>query len=246
VEKQLYGNTIYVESNTTVGVERMHIPDGFLSPELCALMYVVSILSLALAWRGARRTLPHSLVPVIAVSSAFVFVSQMLNFPIMFGTSGHLVGGTFLAMLLGPHAAVISMSIVLLIQALFFADGGVFTFGANIFNMAVIGGLSYYLVKFLSGISQSRRWRAASVFIASWSSIVLGALACALEIGVSPMFASAGGVKVTVPAMLFWHVIIGIGEAAITTTLVSQLYRVNPSLLSGLSMLRGSAYERGY
>jgi len=228
------------------GVKRMHIPDGFLDPYLCVLTYIISLVSLMWAWRGVRRTFSRSLVPVIAVSSAFVFVGQMLNFPIVYGTSGHLVGGTFLAMLLGPHAAVISMSIVLLIQAIFFADGGISTFGANIFNMAVMGGLSFYIVKLLSGYTSSPKRLSASVFTASWFSIVLGALACAIQIGVSPMFTSAGGVMVTVPAMLFWHIIIGIGEAAITTTLVSQLSRISPAVLSGLTMLRGIAYERRY
>lgn len=224
----------------------MHIPDGFLDLPLCVLMYVVSSGFLAWAWRGVRRAFPRSSVPIIAVSSAFVFVSQMLNFPIVYGTSGHLVGGTFLAMLLGPHAAVISMSIVLLIQAIFFADGGILTFGANIFNMAVIGGLSFYMVKALSGHSLSQKWLSASVFMASWSSVVLGALACAIQIGISSTFASVGGVMVTVPAMLFWHMIIGIGEAAITTALVSQLSRISPAVLGGITMLRGLTHERRY
>ena len=134
----------------------MHIPDGFLDPYLCVLMYIITLVSLAWAWKGVKKTFPRSFVSIMAVSSAFVFVGQMLNFPIVYGTSGHLVGGTFLAMLLGPHAAVISMSIVILIQAVFFADGGISTFGANIFNMAVIGGLSFYVVKLLSNSSSSQ------------------------------------------------------------------------------------------
>jgi len=224
----------------------MHIPDGFLDLYLCVLMYIIALVSLRWAWRGMRRTLPRSFVPVMAVSSAFVFVAQMLNFPIIFGTSGHLVGGTFLAMLLGPHAAVLSMSIVLLIQAVFFADGGISTFGANIFNMAVIGGLSFYIVKILSNSSSGQKRFSMSVFVASWLSVVLGALTTAVQIGVSSVFASAGGMMVTVPAMLFWHAIIGFGEAAITTTLTSQLLRVEPTMLNGFAMLRGVTYERHY
>jgi cobalt/nickel transport system permease protein len=224
----------------------MHIPDGFLDPYLCVVMYILSLVSLAWAWRGLKRTFSRSLVSTIAVSSAFVFVSQMLNFPIIFGTSGHLVGGTFLGMLLGPHAAVISMTTVLLIQAVFFADGGISTFGANIFNMAVIAALSFYIVKFLSGPAPSSRRLSMSVFVASWLSIVLGALACAIQIGVSSPFASVGGLMVTVPPMLFWHTIIGIGEAAITTSLVSQLSRVGPTMLNGLTMLRGAPHEKHY
>lgn len=217
----------------------MHIPDGFLDPYLCILMYVLAFAFLVWAWKGVQKKFPRSFVPIISVSSALVFAAQMLNFPIVYGTSGHLVGGTFLAVLLGPQASMISMSIVLLIQALFFADGGILTFGANIFNMAVIGGLSFYLVRLISGSTpQNSKRFLTSVFIASWFSIVLGSLACAVQIGISSMFASAGGLLVTIPSMLFWHVIIGVGEAAITTTLVSQLSRIKPPILSGLDMMR--------
>jgi len=224
----------------------MHISDGFLDPYICVLMYIVALVSLTWAWKGVRRKFPRSFVPVMAVSSAFVFVGQVLNFPIVYGTSGHLVGGTFLTMLLGPHAAVISMTIVLLIQAVFFGDGGISTFGANIFNMAIIGGLSFYIVKLLSSSSSNKKRFAVSVFVASWFSIVLGALATAIQIGVSSMFANVGGLTVTVPAMLFWHVIIGVGEAAITTSLTSQFLQIKPTMLNGLTILRGLTYERRY
>ncbi|MEM0313052.1 MAG: energy-coupling factor ABC transporter permease, partial [Candidatus Bathyarchaeia archaeon] len=171
---------------------------------------------LAIAWRKAKSIYNQSLTPLLAVSSAFVFVAQMLNFPITYGTSGHLVGGTFLAVVLGPYAAILSMTIVLLMQALFFADGGIFTLGANIFNMAVIGGLSFFIIKIISGGNERGMKFYFGLFVASWLSIVLGALACGFEIGLSPVFSSAGGVAVTVPAMLFWHILIGLGEAFIT------------------------------
>lgn len=222
----------------------MHIPDGFLSPAICALMYAVSIGFLVWSWRKARATYSRSLAPLLAVSSAFVFAAQMINFPIVYGTSGHLVGGTFLSMLLGPYAAILSMTIVLLMQALFFADGGVFTFGANVFNMAVIGGLSFFLVKLLTKNSKRSSWLFLSVFIASWLSVVLGSLACGLQIGFSPVFSDAGGTAVTVPAMLFWHALIGLGEASITTTLISQLHRLQPTVLNGLAILRGRQGEK--
>jgi cobalt/nickel transport system permease protein len=215
----------------------MHIPDGFLDPYVCVLTYIISAIFLFWAWRKMKATYPRAAVPLLAISSAFIFVAQMLNFPIAYGTSGHLVGGTFLAILLGPHAAMLSMTIVLLIQALFFADGGISTFGANILNMAIIGAISFYFVKIAAGSSTSRKRLLASVFAASWISVVLGALLCGLEIGVSPIFASAGGLLVTVPAMLFWHTIIGVGEAAITTSLISQLVLVRPTVLNGLAIL---------
>ena len=222
----------------------MHIPDGFLSPAICALMYATSAGFLVWSWRKARATYPRSLAPLLAVSSASVFVAQMINFPIAYGTSGHLVGGTFLSMLLGPYAAILSMTIVLMMQALFFADGGIFTFGANVFNMAVIGGLSFFLIKLLTRNPKRSGWLFRSIFFVSWLSVVLGALACGLQIGFSPVFSEAGGIAVTVPAMVFWHVLIGLGEAAITTTLVSQLHRLQPAILSGLTILRGRQSER--
>lgn len=221
----------------------MHIPDGFLSPAICALMYAISIGFLVWSWRKARATYPRSLAPLLAVSSASVFAAQMINFPIAYGTSGHLVGGTFLSMLLGPYAAILSMTIVLMMQALFFADGGIFTFGANVFNMAIIGGLSFFLIKLLTRNPKRSGRLFSSVFIVSWLSVVLGALACGLQIGFSPVFSEAGGIAVTVPAMVFWHVLIGLGEAAITTTLVSQLHRLQPTILSGLTILRGRQSE---
>jgi cobalt/nickel transport system permease protein len=217
----------------------MHIPDGFLSITICILMYAASIGFLLWAWRKVKNTYSTSVAPLLAISSAFVFAAQMINFPIMYGTSGHLVGGTFLAVLLGPYAAILSMTLVLMMQALFFADGGLTTFGANVFNMAIIGGLSYFVVKALAHESKSSSRFFLSVFAASWLSIVGGALVCGLEIGFSPLFADAGGILVTVPAMLFWHVVIGLGEATITATLLTQLIRMPSTVLPMFTTFRG-------
>ena len=233
------GNTIVQK-----GVTRMHIPDGLLSIEISILMYAIAIPVLMWSWKKAKAAYPKSLAPLLAISSAFVFAAQMINFPIANGTSGHLVGGTFLAMLLGPHAAILGMTIVLLMQALFFADGGIFAFGANVFNMAIIGGLSFFLIKMLTRNTSSKGRIFFSIFLASWLSVVLGALACSLQIGFSPVFSSVGGIAVTVPAMLFWHILIGLGEAAITTTLITQLWRLQPAVLGGIKILMGEEYGR--
>ena len=158
----------------------------------------------------------------------------MINFPIALGTSGHLIGGTFLAVLLGPYAAMLSMTIVLLMQAFFFADGGILAFGMNAFNMAVVGGLSFFLIKlFTRGHDGGRRF-IPSVFAASWISVMIGALLAAFE--VSPAF--AGGIAVTVPSMLFYHAIIGLGEGAITAVLISSIQRMRPTIMGGLSLLK--------
>jgi cobalt/nickel transport system permease protein len=217
----------------------MHIPDGFLSLSICVLMYIVSMGFLFWAWKKAKNSYSSSMTPLLAVSSAFVFAAQMINFPILYGTSGHLVGGTFLSVLLGPYAAILSMTIVVIMQALFFADGGISTFGANVFNMAIIGGLSFFLVKALTQESKSNRRFFISVFISSWISMVLGALVCGLEIGFSPLFSAAGGIVVTVPAMLFWHILIGLGEAIITATLLTQLKRMPSTVFSSFTTLQG-------
>jgi cobalt/nickel transport system permease protein len=147
----------------------MHIPDGFLSVGISVLMFIISISVLSWSWRKAKATYSKSLAPLLAISSAFVFAAQMINFPIAYGTSGHMVGGTFLALLLGPYAAVFGMTIVLLMQALFFADGGLLSFGANVFNMAIIGSFSFFILAFCSlGSSRVRfRDRVLSRFFAS-------------------------------------------------------------------------------
>ena len=216
----------------------MHIPDGLITnaPSIAAAvaMWIVSLTFLAWSWKKAKATYSHSITALLAISSAFVFAAQMINFPIAFGTSGHLVGGTFLAVLLGPYAAMLSMTIVLLMQAFFFADGGILALGMNAFNMAVIGGLSFFLIKlFTRGSAGSRRF-IPSVFVASWLSVMTGALVAALE--VSPAF--SGGVVVTVPSMLFYHAIIGLGEGAITAVLISSIQRVQPAIMGGLTLLK--------
>jgi cobalt/nickel transport system permease protein len=217
----------------------MHIPDGFLSIIICILMYVIAMGFLIWSWRKVKAEYSSSITPLLAISSAFVFAAQMINFPILYGTSGHLVGGTFLAVLIGPYAAILSMTIILMMQALIFADGGLTTFGANVFNMAVIGGLSFFMVKAFTQKSRNKGRLFLSIFAASWLSVVLGALAAGLQIGFSPIFSDAGGIIVTVPAMLFWHVLIGLGEASITAILLTQLNRLQSPLLASFAALRG-------
>ncbi len=217
----------------------MHIPDGYINPITATVMFAISITFLAWAWKKVKTEYPQSFVALLAISSAFVFAAQMINFPIIYGTSGHLVGGTFLAMILGPYAGMLSMTIVLMMQAFFFADGGIIAFGANVFNMAVIGISGFFIVKLLTRKSTNPRRFASAVFLASWLSVMLGSIACAVEIGFSPAFAGAGGVAVTLPAMLLWHAFIGLGEGAITTTLVVSLQKLQPTIVAGLSLMRG-------
>ena len=217
----------------------MHISDGLIlnntSIILAIIMWALSIGIFAWSWKKAQQTYTRSITALLAISSAFVFAAQMINFPIAFGTSGHLVGGTFLAVLLGPYAAILSMTLVLGMQALFFADGGIVAFGMNMFNMAIIGGLSYFLIKAFTRKNSSQKWFISSVFTASWISVMLGAVITSFEI--APAF--SGGLAVTLPSMLLLHGVIGVGEGAITTVLVTSIQRLNPTILGGLSLLKG-------
>jgi len=216
----------------------MHISDGLILNDtsiiLAIIMWVVSVCILAVSWRKANQIYTRSIAALLAITSAFVFAAQMINFPIVFGSSGHLVGGTFLAVLLGPYAAILSMTLVLGMQALFFADGGILAFGMNLFNMAIIGGLSFFLIRILTNKNKSHKWFLSSVFISSWVSVMLGALLTSFEI--APAF--AGGIAVTLPSMMLFYGIIGLGEGAITTVLVTSIQRLNPTILGGLSLLK--------
>jgi cobalt/nickel transport system permease protein len=216
----------------------MHVPDGFLNPYLCVIMYVVAALFIVWAWKGAKRTLRKSFVPLIAVSSAAILLVQMVEFPAAGGASTwHIMGGTILAMVLGPFGTIISMTITLVIQAAY-GDGGISTFGANIVNMAVIGGLSFYLVKALNRKSISGKRLAASLFAAAWISNVLTALAVGIDIGLYPMVGSVGGLAVTIPTMLILYVPTGFAEGIVAASLIVPLSRIKAIKLYGVSLLR--------
>ena len=218
----------------------MHIPDGLIiTNEPLSIvgaigMWIISFIFLYWSWKKAKITYSKSITALLGISSAFIFAAQMINFPVIFGTSGHLVGGTFLALLLGPYAAILGMTIVLIMQAVIFADGGILAFGANVFTMAIIGGLSFFLIKLLMRNSSNKKRLVSSVFISSWLSVVLGAIVAGLII--SPAF--PGGILTTVPAMLIYHALIGVGEGAITAVLVSSLQTIQPTIMSGITLLK--------
>jgi cobalt/nickel transport system permease protein len=200
----------------------MHIPDGLiitnepLSIFGAIAMWIISLTILYWSWKKAKTNYSHSITAILGISSAFIFAAQMINFPIIFGTSGHLVGGTFLAALLGPYAAILGMTIVLIMQAVIFADGGILSFGINVFTMAIIGGFSFFIIKLINRKSDNKSRLASSIFLASWISVISGALLAGVII--SPAF--PGGILMTVPSMLIYYAIIGIAEGLITTILV--------------------------
>jgi cobalt/nickel transport system permease protein len=202
-------------------------------------MFIVALVFLVWAWRSVKLTLKKSFVPLVAVVSATLVVVQIFEFPVAGGGSTwHFMGGTFVTMVLGPYGAIISMTITLIIQALALGDGGITSFGANVFNMAVIGGLSFFVVKCLLNQSYSKKRLAVGLFVASWLSNVLTALAVGIEIGIYPLAGQIGGVLVTIPAMLVWYVPTGLIEASVTPLLILPLSRTNAVKLHGLEMLR--------
>jgi len=212
----------------------MHIPDGFLSAPVLATSWAGSLFGIGYALKKARELLKDKTVPLMGVMAAFIFAAQMLNFPVLGGTSGHLIGGVLAAVTLGPFCGAIVLSLVLIVQCLIFQDGGLTALGANIFNMALIGTIgSYYIYVFLK-VTLFKKNMLPAVFIASWLSVVFAALFCAFELafsGVSPL-------KIVLPAMVFVHIFIGIGEAFITTLVVGFILKVRPDLIYGNGGLR--------
>jgi cobalt/nickel transport system permease protein len=200
----------------------MHIPDGFLDAKAALATAGLSAAGLGTALRQARLHLPRRSVPMMGLAAAFVFAAQMLNFPVAAGTSGHLVGAVLVAVLLGPAAAVIVVSAVLIVQCLLFADGGLSALGANIFNMALVGSISGYAIySAMHKVFPGPRGRLAAVAFASWCATVLAAVCCAGELawsGTVPWSA-------VLPAMAGVHMLIGLGEAAITAMVIAALDR---------------------
>ncbi|HEY9626689.1 MAG TPA: energy-coupling factor ABC transporter permease [Coleofasciculaceae cyanobacterium] len=208
----------------------LHIPDGFLSLPVSLVTWVIAIALIATALGRVKGEHQERTVPLMGVCAAFIFAAQMINFPIPGGTSGHLLGGTLAGVLLGPWAGTLVMTVVFIVQAALFQDGGLTVLGANIFNMGLIGTFGgYYLYKALRSTLGFNSWRGMSiaVAIASWTSVVLASVATALQLAIS------GTVSLTVAlvAMLGWHILIGIGEAIITLIATSYVWRVRPDLL---------------
>lgn len=214
----------------------MHIPDGFLSPEVAAATAVVSAAAVAYGLRRADRELDDERVPLLGVTAAFVFAVQMLNFPVAGGTSGHLLGAALAAVLLGPWLACLVMAVVLTAQAFVFADGGISALGANILNMGVIGALlvGFLMVWARHLIPRTRTGFLAVVAGGAWIAVMAGAAATSIELAVSGTVPLA----TVLPAMLGVHALIGVGEAVITVAAVSAVLVSRPDLVRIRSLER--------
>jgi cobalt/nickel transport system permease protein len=207
----------------------MHIPDGFLNIATVATTYAVSAGGVGNAVRIANKKLGEKQVPLMGVLAAFIFAAQMLNFPIAGGTSGHLIGATLAAILLGPWAAVLIMSCVLIAQCLIFQDGGLLALGANIFNMGIVASFSgYYLYRLVTWLlGNDRRGKLVGGAIGAWGSVFLASIVCAIELAVS----GASPIGVVLPAMAGFHALIGIGEGLITGAVLSLVLATRADLL---------------
>jgi cobalt/nickel transport system permease protein len=215
--------------NSGIGRLDLHAPDGFLTVPVALAMWALTVICLAIALNRMSRTFDERAIPLLGVTAAFIFAAQMFNFPIVGGTSGHLLGGVLAAVLVGPWAGTVVMAVVITVQALLFQDGGLIVLGANIFNMGAIGTLGGYAVyralARLMGGEQRARLPAAA--IAAWVAVVAGALAMTVELAIS----GTTPLAVALPAMLGTHAIIGIGEALITVAALAFIQVTRPDLL---------------
>lgn len=225
----------------------MHIPDGYLSPSTCATFYLASAPFWYVALRRVKAKLSGQTVPLLSVFAAFSFVVMMFNLPLPGGTTGHAVGMAMGAIVLGPAVSIISVSMALLVQALFFGDGGITAYGANCFNMAIVGSVVAYLVyRVVAGQSALRsKRRVVAAAIAGYTAINAAAFCAAIEFGLQPrLFHDAAGaplyapypLHIAIPAMMIGHLTIaGLAELVLTAGLVSYLQSTN------IEMLRATA-----
>jgi len=184
--------------------------------------------SVAYAIRKTKASLGERQIPLMGVMAAFIFAAQMLNFPIVGGTSGHLIGGVMAAVLLGPWAATLVMSTIFIVQCLLFQDGGLTALGANIFNMGIIGTVfGYYIYRGVRIFIGSKKRLFWGVGIASWLAVVLAATFCSIELAVS----GTVPLRVALPAMASVYALIGIGEAIITVGVIRLILKARPDLL---------------
>ena len=220
----------------------MHIPDGYLGPQTYLPLYGVSIGFWTIAQKKLKKQLSLKHVPYLAMAAAFSFLIMMFNIPIPGGTTGHAVGAAIIAILLGPWTAVLAVSVVLIIQALLFGDGGITAVGANCFNMAVVMPfVSYGIFKLVKGKTAGGVRIAVAAFLAGYLGLVIAALFTAFEFGIQPLIATAANgrplyapypLSVAVPAMVLQHLFpFGMVEGLVTMLLLKYFLKHEPDLV---------------
>jgi cobalt/nickel transport system permease protein len=230
----------------------MHIPDGYLSPQTYMPLYAVSISLWAIALRKIKGELSNKHVPYIAMAAAFSFLIQMFNIPVPGGTTGHAVGGSIIAILLGPWVAVLAVSVVLIIQAIVFGDGGITAIGANCFNMAIVlPFISYWTFLSLKGSGSSGKRFYIAAFMAGYIGLSLAAIVTAVEFGIQPLIAAGADGKplyapyplsIAIPAMAIEHMaLFSIIEGIVTVMILKYFMKNEPGLLYDA---KGEGYDR--
>jgi cobalt/nickel transport system permease protein len=220
----------------------MHIPDGYLSPQTYIPLIGAFVSVAAVAVKKVKNEVSSRNIPYLGMAAAFSFIIMMFNLPVPGGTTGHAVGSAVIAILFGPWAATIAVSVALVIQALIFGDGGITAIGANCFNMAVFMPFTaYYTFKFFSRDPAKRAGVAFAAFISGYLSLVLASILTAAELGIQPIIASAADGKalycpydlsVAIPAMAIEYLLVfGIVEGIITALIVSYFLRNEPGLI---------------
>lgn len=206
----------------------MHIPDGFLTANICAAAWGISLGGLWYCLKKTALVLKEKMIPLMGVMSAFIFAAQMLKFPVFAGTSSHLLGAVMAAILLGPYLAAIVLTSVLVIQCIIFQDGGLTTLGANILNMSFIGAIGgYFVYSIIRKILFGKNGIIIATAISAWLSVVMASIACAIELALS----SSSPLRLAIAAMAGVHVLSGIGEAIITCLVISFILKVRPDLI---------------
>jgi cobalt/nickel transport system permease protein len=223
----------------------MHIPDGYLGPHTYIAFWIIMIPIWYYAGQKLTTELKSKQVPLLALSAAFSFIIMMFNIPVPGGSTGHAIGGGIIAIVIGPWAAIIAISVTLVLQAMIFGDGGITAIATNCFNMGVVVPfVAYYAYKFISGnsaIKSSTRVIAAA--IAGWISLTMAALCTGFELGIQPILEhTADGVplympyhlNVTIPTMVLEHALtFSILEAVITAIIFAYIQRTDPSVFYG-------------
>ncbi len=223
----------------------MHIPDGYLGPHTYIAFWIIMIPIWYHAGKELTTELKSRQVPLLALSAAFSFVIMMFNVPVPGGSTGHAVGGGIIALVIGPCAAVIAISVTLVLQALIFGDGGITAIATNCFNMGVvIPFVAYYAYKLISGNSViTSRTRVIAAAIAGWLSLTMASLCAGVELGIQPILEhTAEGVpiympytlNVTIPAMVLEHAMaFSILEALLTAIIFTYIQRTDTSVFYG-------------
>jgi cobalt/nickel transport system permease protein len=216
-----------------MAIPLLHIPDGFINVPTSLIFMVLATIGVAIALKGATGELDDKTAPLAGLTTVFIFAAQMVNFPVAAGTSGHLLGGALAAILIGPYAATLSITIVLLLQALLFADGGLIASGLNVFNLALIGVWGGYTVFLIvrKVMPKTKASLPIAAFIAAFIQVPLAATGFVAQYAI--------GAESTIPistvftAMFSTHVLIGIGEGLITALTVSAVLASRSDLVFG-------------